>query len=185
MSLIAACLGPEGSEIACDSYMGDKFIQYPGGTKIAEGVGFLYGVTGNYRIFDAAQKAIEHFKNNKHHKYISAQSFAITLSNYLYNNDMLAHKDGVGVMSLNPESNILYINKDSIWQIHNDFSCFKIERDFHAIGMHIAAGFAMGYMTYAGKHKSRLAWLAAHNAIPYAPFLSEPVYHLLLPKNQI
>jgi hypothetical protein len=183
MSLIVACLGPEGAEIACDSYMGDKFIQYPGGTKIAEGPGFLYGVTGNYRIFDAAQKVIARFKDNNY-KYVTPQSFAITLSNYLYKNDILSRKDGVGVMSLNPESNILYIDKDSIWQIHNDFSCFKIERQFHAIGMHIAAGFAMGYMHIEISHANfGLVEDAIHCAIPYAPFLSEPVHHLLLPNH--
>lgn len=54
----------------------------------------------------------------------------------------------------------------------------KIDRRYHAVGMHVAAGFVMGYLAAKGDKDALL--LTMNRAVGMAPFLSKPVYHEVL-----
>lgn len=129
MSLVAAYIGPNGPEIAGDSYIGDKVTKYPPACKIGRGHGFLYGVTGQYRVFQAVKNMLGELPyilpDGSEAPILKPEAFASKLRSELSRHGMLAQHNGISVMSMAPESTILFVNWEGIWEIGNDFVPFK------------------------------------------------------------
>jgi hypothetical protein len=139
-------------------------------------------VTGQYRVFQAIKNMIGEIPHilpdGSDAPVLKPEGFATKLRSELAQRGMLAHHNGINVMSVAPESTILFVNWAGIWEIGNDFVPFKLERRYHAVGMHVAAGFVMGHLAAKGDKDALL--LAMNRAVGMAPFLSKPVYHEVL-----